>query len=114
MDEAWRDGFADNLDATALAAVAERLERFVGLFGDMHEGDRVWLDFVPGAAPRCASTASCAGSVPGGDFNAALLAVWLGREAGHRIAQEGYGWGRYNLRCQPISPRPSRNQMTYG
>ncbi|MDJ0739808.1 MAG: chalcone isomerase family protein [Gammaproteobacteria bacterium] len=78
LDEAWRDGFADNLDAAALAAVAERLETFVGLFGDMRDGDHVWLDFVPGQGTAVRINGELRGTIAGDDFNAALLAVWLG------------------------------------
>ena len=80
MDEAWREGFANNLEAPALAAVTQRLEQFAALFGDMSEGDQVWLDYVPGRGTSVTINGERRGVIEGGDFNAALLAVWLGDE----------------------------------
>ena len=78
MDEAWRDGFKNNLRPAALAALERRLERFMGLFGDMREGDRVWLDYLPGTGTTVTINGEPRGVIEGADFNAALLAVWLG------------------------------------
>ncbi len=80
MDEAWREGFANNLEAPELAAVTERLERFVALFGDMREGDQVWLDYQPAAGTSVTINGESRGTIEGADFNAALLGVWLGDE----------------------------------
>ncbi len=80
MDEGWREGFANNLEASVLAAVAERLERFASLFGDMREGDQVWLDYQPGAGTTVTINGESRGVIEGADFNAALLGVWLGDE----------------------------------
>ena len=80
MDEAWREGFANNLEAPVLAAVTERLERFVALFGDMREGDQVWLDYQPAAGTSVTINGESKGTIEGADFNAALLGVWLGDE----------------------------------
>ena len=78
MDEGWRAGFADNLDASALAAVTPRLERFMGFFGDMRTGDQVWLDYLPDTGTLVTINGARRGVIEGEDFNAALLAVWLG------------------------------------
>jgi hypothetical protein len=80
MDQAWREGFENNLSAPQYAEMRPRLERLVALFGDMKEGDRVWLDHVPGTGTRVSVNAEPVGQIEGSDFNAALLAVWLGRE----------------------------------
>ena len=79
MDDAWREGFENNLTAAQHVDVKERLERFVAMFGDMHEGDQVWLDYVPGSGTRVSINGVLQGTIAGADFNAALLAVWLGR-----------------------------------
>ena len=79
MDDAWREGFENNLTESQHVAVSERLERFVAMFGDMYEGDQVWLDFVPGSGTRVSINGVLQGTIAGADFNAALLAVWLGR-----------------------------------
>ena len=80
MDEGWREGFANNLEAPVLAAVTERLERFVALFGDMREGDQVWLDYRPGTGTTVTINGESRATIEGADFNAALLGVWLGEE----------------------------------
>ena len=80
IDEGWREGFEANLDAASRGAVAARLERFVDLFPDLVEGDRVWIDFVPGLGTRVSINGESRGVIEGDDFNAALLTIWLGRE----------------------------------
>ncbi|MCB1800816.1 MAG: chalcone isomerase family protein [Gammaproteobacteria bacterium] len=80
VDATWREGFVLNLDEATRAALAPRLERFVDLFTDLREGDRVWLDFVPGRGTRVSINGQARGLVEGDDFNAALLSIWLGRE----------------------------------
>ena len=80
MDEAWREGFANNLEASDLVAVTDRLERFVALFGDMLEGDRVLLDYRPAAGTTVIINGESRATIEGADFNAALLGVWLGDE----------------------------------
>ena len=49
LDEGWRDGFSNNLRPDKFAPLADRLEGFIALFGDMHEGDTVVLDYRPGS-----------------------------------------------------------------
>lgn len=78
LEEGWREGFANNLPAETLAVLQQRLDRFVSLFGDMREGDTVWLDFVPGRGTEVTINGVARGTIAGDDFNLALLAVWLG------------------------------------
>lgn len=78
LDDAWREGFENNLSAPALAALEARLNRFMTLFRDMRKGDSVFLDYVPGRATEVWVNGAKQGEIEGADFNAALLAVWLG------------------------------------
>jgi hypothetical protein len=80
LAEGWREGFENNLTEAQLNAVAARLDRFVGLFGDMREGETVWLDFVPGRGTEVSVNGTPLGMIEGDDFNSALLSVWLGKE----------------------------------
>ena len=80
LDEGWIEGFGQNLTAQRLVAVQSRLQRFIALFGDMYRGDRVWLDYVPGRGTVVTVNDEVRGDIEGADFNAALLAVWLGDE----------------------------------
>lgn len=67
MDETWREGFARGSSGDGAAGLADRLQRFIGMFDDMYEGDTVWPDYDP----RLGTTVS---------VNAALLGVWLDAE----------------------------------
>lgn len=78
MDETWREGFARGQASGELPALTARLDRFVSMFGDMREGDRVWLDYDPAVGTRVSVNGQVRGVIEGGDFNAALLGVWLG------------------------------------
>jgi hypothetical protein len=80
LQAAWEEGFADNQAPEMLATLRERLDRFKALFGDAVAGDVVWLDFVPGRGTTVTFNGIPAGTIPGDDFNRALLAVWLGDE----------------------------------
>lgn len=80
LDAAWDDGFEDNLDTAALQALKPRLAQFKSLFRTLVEGDEVWLDYLPNQGTRVSINGEVQGLVPGADFNAALLSVWLGEE----------------------------------
>jgi len=80
MDAAWLDGFEANLGQAQFSALRPRLQQFMDLFGTLYQGDRVWLDHLPGQGTRVSINGELRGVVPGSDFNAALLAVWLGAE----------------------------------
>ena len=76
---AWEEGFAANHDATALAALQDRVTRFNDLFDTLHRGDVVVLAFDPAAgATRVTVKGQVRGTIPGADFAAALLRIWLG------------------------------------
>jgi hypothetical protein len=76
---AWEEGFAANHDAAALAALQERIARFNGLFDTLHRGDTVVLAFDPRAgATQVTINGQVRGAIPGADFAAGLLRVWLG------------------------------------
>jgi len=76
--EGWNEGFTANQSAAELQPLRERLERFNGMFETLMEGDRVVLDYLPGSGTRVTIKGVDKGVIPGHDFNAALLKVWLG------------------------------------
>lgn len=80
MVESWREGFDNNLDQAERQKLDARLQQFSALFGDMHAGDRIWLDYVPGRGTTVSVNGIRRGEIEGADFNAALLSVWLGPE----------------------------------
>ena len=83
--QGWEDGYSHNHSPEQMAALRERLDTFNGLFDSVRKGDLILLDFVPGEGTRVTIRGKLRGSVPGKDFNDALLKVWLGE----RPADEG-------------------------
>ncbi len=77
---AWIEGFKDNIDSKAYSAVKDRLDKFNQMFSDLHEGDVVLLDYIPGKGTRVTIKGDIKGVIEGADFNRALLSVWLGEE----------------------------------
>ncbi len=76
---AWNEGFAANQDAATLATLQARIDRFNGLFETVREGDTVELAFDPTRkATRVTTNGASRGEIPGADFAAALLRIWLG------------------------------------
>ena len=77
---AWLEGFEENVESAAFLALKERLEKFNGMFSDMHSGDVVLLDYLPQKGTRVTIKGENKGVIEGDDFNRALLSVWLGEE----------------------------------
>ena len=80
MDKGWDEGFEANVPREKLPALQERLETFKNMFGTMHKGDVVLMDYAPGKGVRVSINGKEKGLVPGADFASALLSVWLGKK----------------------------------
>lgn len=80
LTKAWQDGFRANSTPERFSELAARLAQFIDYFNDMHKGDVVWLDYLPGQGTRVTINGDAREWVVGQDFNAALLAVWLGKK----------------------------------
>lgn len=76
----WIEGFENNLAADEMGKLRQRLETFNSMFTDMHSGDIVLLDYLPGKGTRVSIKGQEKGIIEGADFNRALLSVWLGEE----------------------------------
>ncbi len=74
----WEEGFAANLSQQELDAVRERLDQFKGLFGSLHAGDHIEIDYIPEQGTRVRIKGQDQDVIPGWDFFQALLKVWLG------------------------------------
>jgi hypothetical protein len=74
----WEEGFTANLSEQDLGTVRERLDRFKGLFGTLHKGDHIELDYVPGTGTEVRIKGQDQGVIPGWDFFQSLLKVWIG------------------------------------
>jgi hypothetical protein len=86
---AWQDGFEANLSGSALQKLSARLERFNALFPDLHKGDWIKMDFVPGSGTTLIINDKVLGQIPGYDFFAALLRVWIGEHPADKALKNG-------------------------
>ena len=77
MDTAWLEGFEAN-SPSEFDSLAERVNAFADLFGDMEKGDRITLTVVPGSPTIATLNGQKRGTIDGDDFGRALLLVWLG------------------------------------
>lgn len=75
---AWNDGFKENNSADELARLQERINQFNALFVDAKKGDIITLDYAPATGTVVALNGQKKGTIPGNDFNEALLKIWLG------------------------------------
>ena len=80
MDAAWLEGFEDNLDKATFTSLKPRIDEFAGLFGDVVEGDQIWIDALPGVGTRVSINGEEQGVIAGDDFYPALLRIWIGEE----------------------------------
>jgi len=80
LQNAWQEGFENNTQKSELEALQDRLNRFKQMFPDLHQGEQVLLDYIPGQGTRVSINGEQKGRIEGADFNRALLAVWLGDE----------------------------------
>jgi len=78
MADGWEEGFEANLDEARMARLRPQIDRFKSLFPDMHRGDVVLLDHLPGGGVRVILNGREAGTVGDPGFASALLAIWLG------------------------------------
>lgn len=86
---AWNEGFENNQSANALAKLSGCLNTFNAMFATAHEGDVILLDYIPGTGTSVTINGSKKGTIPGEDFNQALLAVWLGDKPADDGLKEG-------------------------
>ena len=75
--DGWKEGFSGNSSAE-MEKLKARLADFNGLFTDAKKGDVILLDYLPGKGTRVTINGQAKGTIPGADFNKALLKVWLG------------------------------------
>ncbi|MDH5444507.1 MAG: chalcone isomerase family protein [Gammaproteobacteria bacterium] len=78
LTDGWNDGFENNLSDKDFASLKARLDAFNKLFVTVKKGDVIQLDYIPGKGTQVTINQQTKGSVPGEDFQQALLRVWLG------------------------------------
>ena len=75
----WQDGFAANQSEEALRVLAARLAQFSQLMRDVKMNDVLQVNLRPNGDTEVLFNERLRGTVPGADFQRALLEVWLGR-----------------------------------
>lgn len=79
--EALKGGLIANNSPAELEAIQEEVARFLSFLKGVQEapaGTVIHLDYVPGEGTRVGVNDRPLGTVPGRDFNRALLRIWLG------------------------------------
>jgi hypothetical protein len=74
----WNEGFSGNNSAAEIKSLQDRINQFNKFFHTVKKGDVIRLDYVPAGGTQVWINDSLKGSVPGNDFNRALLKIWLG------------------------------------
>jgi hypothetical protein len=83
MVSALNEGLSDNSSRAELAPLEARLKDFNAMLGaakTYRKGNVIAFDYLPGSGTRVSIDGQVKGTIPGDDFNHALLKVWLGNE----------------------------------
>lgn len=78
---ALNEGLKNNHTPEQLAALAPQIRQLEAIFGtvkEAKEGDVILIDYIPGSGTRITFNGAVKGTIPGAEFNNALLRVWLG------------------------------------
>jgi hypothetical protein len=78
---ALHDGLAANNSSPELAPLEKRIRDLAGMMhevGRIRQGGTVLLDYLPGIGTRVSVNGVTRLTIPGEDFNRALLRIWLG------------------------------------
>ncbi len=92
---ALHDGLAANNQPPELAPLEARIRDLAAMMREMgriNQGGSVLLDYLPGIGTRISVNGVARITIPGEDFNRALLRIWLGdRPVDGRLKQELLG-----------------------
>ena len=78
ITSAWNDGFEANHEPPALSPLAQRIAAFNALWPELVAGDQAVLSFDPSSGTDVQINGVRRGMIPGRDFFAATLRIWLG------------------------------------
>lgn len=74
--ESVNEGFAISKHGSASK---EEIKKFVGFFSDpIQNGDKIYLDYIPGKGIRVTKNGVVKGTIPGLEFKKALFGIWFG------------------------------------
>jgi len=83
MVSALNEGLSDNNSRAEMAPLEARLKDFGAILGaakSYKKGNAIAFDYLPGSGTRITIDGQVKGTIPGDDFNHALLKVWLGEK----------------------------------
>ena len=86
MAETFHEGRAKLGDTTALEARFAKLDSWLT---DVHKGDVVTLDYVPGAGTTLSYNGTAKGTLEGADMMRALWSIYLGSSPASKALKEG-------------------------
>jgi len=78
LTDGWISGFESNNNDEQFKKLEARLSEFNNLFKTLKKGDFVQIDYSETSGTQVRINNELRGSIQGGDFNTALLKVWLG------------------------------------
>ncbi len=78
LTKAWVSGFKSNNNEGQFKKLEARLTEFNNLFTSVHKGDVIQIDYSKETGTEVRINNELRGNIQGGDFNIALLKVWLG------------------------------------
>ena len=92
ITDGWTDGLEANLSDEKMRALKPQLDEFNNLFQDLHQGDRIRIDYIPGTGTAVSINNERRGVVEGNDFYRSLLKIWIGsKPVTRRVKQEILG-----------------------
>ena len=80
---ALNDGLKNNHAPEHLAGIEPQVRQLEGIFNSVKaakSGDLILLDYLPGTGTRVTVRGEDKGTIPGEEFNRALLRIWLGNQ----------------------------------
>jgi len=80
LTKGWVSGFESNNSKEQFKSLQARLTEFSNLFTTVKKGDVIQIDYSKEIGTEVRINDELRGSVKGGDFNTALLKVWLGED----------------------------------
>jgi hypothetical protein len=83
--EGWNKGFRDNNSGEELKGLQDRINLFNSLFTTVRKGDVIRFDYMPEEGTQVWINDILNGIVPGEDFFAALLKIWLGPKPAEKV-----------------------------
>lgn len=92
LASALNDGLTANHSEAELGLLQARIKDLLAILTadkDIKAGNVIFLDYLPGTGTRVTANGQAKGTIPGEDFNRALLKVWLGEKPADASLKKG-------------------------